>query len=336
MLGSTIKTLRENRDVSQTDFYQGLISKRQAIRFEQDEADVKATVLVDILGRLDMGVEELANLADLKEADLPYHDFQKLVALSKKRQKAAPGLRSFYSKYRYSKNKQLRRMAIIAILQFDEPLEEADAKLLMDELFRTDELTVDQFKLFLQNIAKFAEYDQQEIIDKLSESFETIASYDDTDKLVGDYFDVLASYYLIDKQELSKAKRLVKSWGEMIERYPDEKVAYENWQLLLQLAETKDTSIHEDISKRAQLILLLEGSKKADYFINERRLVEITNGITHVWSTGEIGMVARRLNDLPKGETNAAKEILNSYQGLVAAVQKSGQPISSFLNDYNY
>lgn len=336
MLGSTIKNLRENRDVSQTDFYQGLISKRQAIRFEQDEADIKATVLVDVLERLDMGVEELADLAELDQIQSPYLEYQKLIKSTKKRQDPVSGLKSYYSKYRFSKNKQLRRLAIQAILQFDEPLDEQDSKLLIDELFRSDELTIEQFSLFLTNIEKFPEYDKTEIVDKLSKSFDKIIGYDNTDQLVGAYFDTLIKYYLIEKGELAHAKRLLKQQGDSISRFPDEKVTYENWQMLVNLAETKDQAIHQDISQRAQLILLLEGSKKADQFINERRQVEVKYNLNHQWSTGEIGFVARQLNDLPKGETDVAKEILNSYSGLVAAVQKSGSPISSFLNDYNY
>lgn len=337
MIGKTIKNLREERGISQTDFYQGLISKRQAIRFEQDESDVKGIVLLDLLQRLELSTTELESMIELTPVTEPTLAYYKLEQKLRKTGNVPDGFNDFYQKYRESKNKMVQRLAILAKLHMAGPLSEADSDFLMAELHASTILTIAQTRIFVTNFWKFPDYESQEIATKLSENAANNELLKHDHALLIVYYQTLIEYFLLQKGELTKAKRLIKQYQQDLSLFDDNQViAYRNWEMLIELASTKEAKIHEDLSQRAQLILLLGMAQQAEQLIDFRVRVEEQYKLNHNWSTGEIGMVARKLNRLPKGEKQQGQDLLKSYEGLAQSIREKNQPISSYLNDYDY
>ena len=61
-LGGLIRDLREARQLTQARLYADLLSRRQAIRFENGENDIKASVLFVVLDRLEVAASDVQSL----------------------------------------------------------------------------------------------------------------------------------------------------------------------------------------------------------------------------------------------------------------------------------
>lgn len=338
MLGKIFKQIREDRGISQTELYDGLISKRQAIRFEQDEADIKGIVLLGLMERVGITSAELAGrtIGANPKGSKPWQEFNDLKKLSAADQTAA--LRSFYSKYRFSANKQTKRLAVLAGLMFDaENFEERDVEFLTDELVTATTLTFEQIHAFLQNIQRFPDLEKEDILNQVWDSIKDYQKSAFYPELVNEFVTAALQFYLFEKPNLASAKKWLNKLSGLSDLLSKSaKLDFISWEMLVKLADNSDANeVHAELSKRAQLLLLLGLDSAADELINQRRLVEL-NFTTHTWSDGEIGVIARKINRMGKDAKVSASDYLASFSGLLEAVRAKGQPFSSYLNSYDY
>ena len=337
-LGKVIKQLREERGLTQPEFYEGLISKRQAIRFEQDDADVKGIVLLSLLKRLNIEASELDAQLNLPKASLA-HDNAEVAKVEQQllnHRFERSNSRTFYSKNRFSNDKHRVRLAILAILNLPEPLAERDVDFLMDELDVTENLTLAQIELFSSNLDKFPKYEQGEILKRLSKEFKSNEVMQTNPWLQASYFEQAMNFYLLVQGNVSDAKKVMQDYKASLKFLPeDSQIKFQSWQLLLDEAVGK-SSAHAEIGKRAQLLLLLGQTAAADRLVDQRRIVQLQFKQEHTWTAGEIGLVARKLNNRPKGSLESAKDFLEHYEGLADAIRTANKPLSFYLNNYEY
>lgn len=336
-LGKVIKQLREERRLTQPELYDGLISKRQAIRFEQDDADIKGMVLLAILQRLRITAEELNRRLNMPVTDSTPKD-QELMEVEHQllnQQFPLANSRTFYSKNRFSSDKHRVRLAILAILNLPENLAERDVDFLMDELDATSKLSQAQVELFVQNLDKFPKYEQGLILKRLTKEVEQPVMLQNP-WLQSVYFNQALNFHLLVQGNTTAAQRVLENYQEQLQSLPDDsQIKYRSWQLLLDVA-TGQPEAAVEIGKRAQLLLLLGQATAADRLVDRRRRVQLQFKLSHAWTSGEIGMVARRLNKRPKGSLESAKDFLGHYEGLAEAVKQGNKPLSYYLNNYDY
>lgn len=112
MLGPLIKKYRQGQNLSQKELYAGIIGERQAIRFEQGAADLKATDFLTVLLRLELDLETvLLKLAPENPQWKVQLAFENLLNTANEKNGA---WLAFYQEYREQPEKYLRRLAITA------------------------------------------------------------------------------------------------------------------------------------------------------------------------------------------------------------------------------
>ncbi|MFD1465424.1 helix-turn-helix domain-containing protein [Lapidilactobacillus mulanensis] len=333
MLGSIIKRFREEQNLTQQELYTGLLSKRQAIRFENGEVDLKANSLLTVMSRLELDLETLQHLntEQPKSDDTARSAYQQLKFDSLE----DPAPLAFYEQYRNSADPKVKQLAIMAHLKYwldaDLPTEERLwlATYYLDKV----SLTIDQLTILLKEVL---------LLDPMvvESTFQRIADNLARFKFHSDYYRLSKLllqnrfWYAIEIKALPEARKvLADPMWQADNPTLNEKMSYLIFQQFVEIADTDSRVAVEQIKQITGTLFVL--SPESAQFIQDGYLDTVRHlrqlyGYHVVWSDEEIGVIVRLLESIPKKAKQDLGTYLQGFPGLTAAIAKKGNPLSYY------
>ncbi|MCI1892249.1 MAG: hypothetical protein LKI92_08975 [Schleiferilactobacillus harbinensis] len=303
-IGPIIKSIRTAEEITLGRLYRGILSNRQAIRFEHGESDIKAEGLFNILNRLDMSVSEFTYRYDTIIDNTEDH----------------------------------QRPVNQAIDRLDTWM---DTDINSNEQRAVEQYVRDQPIVTLQQAKKVisllpALQDQQvdtvisHVLRTLLNHWDQHSAKESLRSLWGD----MTYHWLLNGQR-DRAVMALKKWQTISETLPHSftvTVQIHFVEVLLTSLSLSPKAIYEQTDPLIASARVLGDDDWADAFVDNRRHALTAFHKHPQWQSAEVGAIARFMTKL---ETNSdMPEYLNQIPGLIDFLANQNKSLSDYLSSY--
>ncbi len=337
MLGNIIKQFRKDQGLTQQTLYTNILSKRQAIRFENNEVDIQSEKLISIMKRLELDFETLLhfipNHSETSEKLTIEEEFTNLTYNSL--QDTAP--LDFYEKYKNHSDDKVRQMAIISHLNYwpDADLNKSDLLWLTKYYTDMSRLTIAQLEILIKVSFRIDESLVEGTFRRIRENLENYTFHSSYTKLL-DIFLTNEFYYYLTNKQLHKAKGVLETYEHKLNiNILDIKMNLKIFYNLYDLALTGQEVFEEEIMKILDSLNTIDPDNAQfilDGYSDFIRQIKQIYGFHHGWTDKEIGTVIRLINKVPKKAKKNMGSYLKQVPYLSDTLKKNNHPLSYYVN----
>ncbi|KRM55406.1 helix-turn-helix domain-containing protein [Lacticaseibacillus sharpeae] len=297
-IGPVLRNLREAQDITQAKLYQGLLSPRQVIRLEQGASDIKAGILLTVLQRLHITMNDLQALLPPLAAE--------------NRQDTPPSV--------------LNR-ALAKVTQWaDWPLTDAEERAIDHFILTGSTMTLSQINTLLP-LMPVGRHEH------LWQKMQQFTRDPDYLKVAFAWCHISIHDYLF-KGDIASAKTVMRRWNALPLTARNEVWTRTYFKQLVAALPDQET-VYAATDQMLSGWRLLDGAY-ADALVDNRRHA-LTGCHAHkYWTEAELGATARLLTHLPQTalqEMNISA-YLQRMPGLTAELQRRGMEIMAFKDYY--
>jgi hypothetical protein len=306
-LGPVVKTIRLAEETTQVKLYQGLLSRRQAIRFESGETDIKAESFLTVLERLDMSYDEFL------------YRWRKQTGQTKTVTRQADILNTVREKLAAWTDADMTPGEVRAIQAF--------------ALHRSF-FTVSEIETLMTIQVRLPADARNRINDKLARVLAEMADMPAVKRLRYRLFSNQAIMQLLDGNAQEGKKYLDQAQQFASERDADRLFYLENTMLIIALTADSITQAYQATEPFIQHLRGLGLPVEADAWVDNRRHALASAGKHPVWTPGELGAVARLFEVVPWQFKQDQAAYLREFPGLTDALAQGEKPLRAYRDVY--
>lgn len=336
MLGPLIKKYRKGQNLSQKELYTGIIGERQAIRFEQGAADLKATDFLTIMTRLELDLETillaLAPENPQWQAQLAYEN---LVQNAHEKDKS---WLTFYQRYRQRPEKYLRRLAITAKKNYwvDSDLTSDELAEIRDFYQKLTQPTMQQMN-YLQTLVSLENSLDPWSLFLKNEKF--LLRFKAHPAFAARYRDLCVSFFYLllfnrqpDQAAACHERLLAQHFSENLEQELMNKVRTQYLKIVRQEPQA-EADLYQLLGVMRQLALP-RGNRLCDAIIDNTRHILQNYGLHQGYTEREIGAILRFALQTEKVAKKDMVAYLKQIPDLYETFVKVGKPLAYYLDKY--
>lgn len=306
-IGPLLKELREAEELTQARLYQNVLSRRQAIRLEAGETDIKAEHLLTVLDRLDMALPE----------------FQ--YRLQKRQPQVAPPT---------PQTAMLDTVAAKLNTWLDADMTPGEVRAMENFALGRPFFTVNQIKTLMTIAARLPWDAYDRLTKKLAAQLADMADMPGVQRLRYTLYFNKTMFSLLGGLP-DTALRLVPQAQALASDRMDDQIMLQFLQRMAETLVTKDPAAVYAATEG--LITHLRGlglAMTADSLIDNRRHMLSSVNLHPRWTPAELGATARLFAIVPWELKKDRQGYLAKFPGLLAALAAAGQPLSAYRDVY--